>query len=175
MIIFIPGVLISLVTFPGVIMHEISHRFMCDLFHVPVYEIGYFNIFSKTAGHVQHGHVEKLKHNLMISLAPLFFNSILCMLLTLPFNSMLIIPVWTKSYFTPLYLILWWIGISMGANAFPSNQDVNNVIMAAEDNTYFSLRLLSYIIRLLNLLSTFWMSFIYALGISFILPIVLFR
>ncbi len=114
------GEFIALITFPGVIILEISHRFMCDVFKVPVYKIDYFNLFSEKSGPVQHEQIHKLRHNLIIALEPLLFNSILCMLFTLPFISLITIQVHPDTYFMPLYLLLAWIGKSMHANAFPA-------------------------------------------------------
>ncbi|MGE0009671.1 MAG: hypothetical protein AB7F19_03945 [Candidatus Babeliales bacterium] len=175
MIFFIPGEFIALLTFPGIIMHEISHRFMCDVFNIPVYEVNYFKIFSKTAGHVLHGRIVNVKHNVLVALAPLFFNSIICILFTFPLTSVFWCRLHPYSALTPLYIFLWWIGISAGAQAFPSNQDVNNVITAAEDNSHFGLKFLSYVIRILNFLSALWLSFLYAILISLILPTLIFH
>ena len=38
----IPGFIISLVTFPGVIVHELAHQIFCMLMKVPVYDVKYF-------------------------------------------------------------------------------------------------------------------------------------
>ena len=51
----IPGWLISLVTFPGVVVHEAAHRFFCDVTDTPVYEVSYFRPRGKPAGYVIHG------------------------------------------------------------------------------------------------------------------------
>ncbi len=40
----IPGVLISLVTFPGVVIHELAHQLFCMLCGLKVYEVKYFQI-----------------------------------------------------------------------------------------------------------------------------------
>lgn len=172
---YIPGEFIALVTFPGVIMHEISHRFMCDVFNVPVYEVNYFKLFSKNAGHVMHGRIENVRQNVLIALAPLFFNSIVCILFTFPLTSLFWCSVRPNSALIPLYAFLWWVGMSAGAQSFPSNQDVNSVLTAAEDSESFGLRFISYFIRLLNFLSAFWLSFGYALLLSFILPSIFFQ
>ena len=38
----IPGPIIALLTFPGVIVHEFAHKLFCDIFNVPVYYVNYF-------------------------------------------------------------------------------------------------------------------------------------
>ena len=137
MMISIPGEIIALLTFPGVIMHEISHRLMCDIFKIPVYEVNYFNMGSKTVGYVKHHPTNNLAHTLWVGLAPLFFNSILCMLFTFPFNAALYIT--GESIPTFFNTLLWWVGISLGANAFPSNQDIANALSIVEENNFSKL------------------------------------
>ena len=38
----IPGFVISIITFPGVIVHELAHQLFCRWCKVPVYEVKYF-------------------------------------------------------------------------------------------------------------------------------------
>lgn len=40
--IIIPGFLISLLTFPGVMVHEFAHQLFCRIMRVPVYDVVYF-------------------------------------------------------------------------------------------------------------------------------------
>ena len=44
----IPGFLISFVTFPGVIMHELGHQVACWLSKVAVFNVKYFQFNAKT-------------------------------------------------------------------------------------------------------------------------------
>jgi hypothetical protein len=170
---FIPGELIALLTFPGVVMHEIAHRFMCDILRVPVYSIKYFSIGNTRAGYVYHHKTDNIYHDLLIGLAPLFINSFFCMLFTLPYSASLNITGDGISNYSNQFL--WWIGISMGANAFPSNQDVSNVLSNAQkSNVSYGIHLLCDIIKLLNWLRFIWMDFIYAFAISYILPYLIF-
>lgn len=179
MIFFIPGQLLSLLTFPGVIMHEISHRFMCDIFEVPVYRAFYFIPFSKQAGAVFHERVYNFGQHLVIAMAPLLFNTLFCMLFTLPLAASQYImsnsfaEVGTSvSHYGTLYSILWWVGISMGANAFPSNHDIEQVRNVAPQS--MSIGLLTSIVQFLNFLRVVWISFLYAYGVSLVLPALIF-
>lgn len=139
MFIFIPGELIALVTFPGVIIHEISHRFFCDLYNVAVYEINYFRPLSKRAGHVLHMPTKNFYHAFFIACAPLIINSIVCMLLTFPcacraYLGTSFIEDMTSS-FSFLYGIMTWIGFSAGWNAMPSDHDVSGLLKLAESES----------------------------------------
>ena len=171
--IFIPGPLIAALTFPGVIMHEVAHRFMCDLLHVPVYGANYFSIGSTRAGYVSHQKTDNVIHVLLISFAPLFINSFFCMLFTLPYSSTIHIAGEGINNFANGFL--WWVGMSMGINAFPSNQDTDNALSAAEENGgSFIIWLLCSLMKVLNFLSRIWIDFAYAYGVSLILPRLIF-
>lgn len=132
MIIYIPGWLSTYLTFPGVILHEISHRLMCDLLVVPVYEIRYFDFDSERAGHVIHGKTRDTFDSLLISVAPLFINSLICLILIFPFCASLYIidapipHIYSNSsnFFS---IILLWLGFSALVHAKPSNQDMESV------------------------------------------------
>ncbi|MCL5876036.1 MAG: metalloprotease family protein [Candidatus Dependentiae bacterium] len=169
--IFIPGELIAMVTFPGIILHEIAHRFVCDIFKIPVYEVMYFEMDSSRAGHVIHQKVDSVTKNFLIAVAPLLFNTVVCMIFTFPYSS--------ASYITgdsiPNFFsaILWWIGMSAGINAFPSNQDVANLSCSEEETTFFA-GLVQLIVQCLNFLRRVWLDFLYAYGISLILPYLIF-
>jgi len=58
-----------------------------------------------------------------------------------------------------------WLGISFGAHAFPSNQDMDNVRQFGKQEHYavslFS-NLLYYLMVVLNFASRFWLDFVYA-------------
>lgn len=172
MLIKIPGEFIALFTFPGVVIHEISHRLLCDIFKVPVFEVNYFNMETERVGFVRHQHTDKLMHNLLIGLAPLFINTVLCMILTFPLSAtMYITGEAIPNFFN---IVLWWIGFSIGVHAFPSDQDLAYVALIAQERNILVLTWICSGIRFLNSLSQIWINFIYALLISFILPYIIF-
>ena len=170
----IPGELIALITFPGVIMHEIAHKFMCDILRVPVYDVNYFSINSARAGYVCHHETQNITYDLLIGLAPLFINSFFCMLFTLPYAASMNITGDGISHYPSMFL--WWIGLSIGANAFPSDQDVQNVLSTKgrRKDAPWIVHITCDFVKLLNLLRFVWIDFIYAIIISSILPYFIF-
>jgi hypothetical protein len=169
----ISGPAFALLTFPGVIMHEIAHRFMCDILQIPVYDINYFSGGDTQAGHVCHYKTDNVNHDLLIGFAPLIINSLFCMLFTLPYSSTLMITKAGIVHYPSMFL--WWVGLSIGAHAFPSNHDLHDGwIKLQETNSSLILRSLCSIIKLLNRLSFFWVDMIYAVMLSIILPLIIF-
>jgi len=131
MIFFIPGELISILTFPGVMIHEIAHRLFCDLFNVDVYQVCYFAPGNKTAGHVIHRKTESFFVSWCIGIAPLIINSLVCMLLAFPYGCANILGLECialhGTFLTGVHLVIRWIGLSAGFNAFPSLQDIEGL------------------------------------------------
>lgn len=113
--------LFSLLTFPGVILHEFAHKRVCRLYGIPVYKMVYFR-FGNPAGYVLHGDPDNYRQRLGIALGPLILNSFLAILLGF-------LVSWFK--ITDLErLILIWLAISVGMHSFPSNQDMANILAA---------------------------------------------
>ena len=81
---FIPGFIISILTFPGIIIHELGHYIFCRLRKVPVYEVKFFQIHLNTAGYVIHKEPDDFTSVLLISIGPLLVNTILCLIVAVP-------------------------------------------------------------------------------------------
>ena len=73
---FIPGILIAIVTFPGVIVHELAHQIFCNIRRVPIYEVKYFQ-FKSPCGYVIHEKSDNVFTNFIISVGPFFVNTLL--------------------------------------------------------------------------------------------------
>lgn len=170
--------LIAIVTFPGVIVHEIAHRLFCDLAEVPVYEVSYFR-FGNPSGYVVHGPVKGIKAAFLIAMGPFFVNSLLCVAFTLPVS----LPYYIlTSGVSVVQGILMWLGISIGMHAFPSNEDMTNLKQSLKDGsiqgvTGFLISLVAGIavafFVVANFLRRVWFDLIYAIAISIIVPAIL--
>ena len=169
---FIPGWLISLLTFPGVIAHEIAHRLFCDIAKVPVYKVCYFRI-GNPAGYVIHGPVKGLKSSFLISIGPLIINTILCALLT--FSATFPIFILEAENYSVVFMILMWAGFSIGMHAFPSNDDMENFVQEVKNAKQGGILLIfakffAGLLKIANALRVIWFDAIYAFGISMLLP-----
>ncbi len=176
----LPGWLIALLTCPGIVIHEIAHRFFCDILGVKVYAICYFAFGSEdTVGCVLHEASTTMRQAFWISLGPLIINTLICALFTFPLmaSQFLVGDFMSRSTFPLLgYLFLAWIGFSAGAHAFPSDRDLSNVLETAKElnvtPSLFTLVLIRLIIGL-NFLESLYISFLYAYGVSLLLPYIL--
>ena len=183
---FIPGILISILTFPGVIVHELSHQLFCYLRHVPVYNVKYFQ-FKNPSGYVVHEPTDNPLTTLIISIGPFIVNTLLGALLLFPasiemnefgalgwllgngINSPAILH-------TLIMLISYWLGLSILMHAFPSTGDaqvlVNNILKNKNVHFFFKI-LVAPIIGLIYIGafgSMFWLDLGYALVVAAFLP-----
>ena len=170
----IPGQLVSLATFPGVIVHEAAHMWFCKLRNVAVFDVCFFRI-GNPAGYVVHEEIKDFNTALMVSLGPLIVNSLLCIFICFPaFLPMRIFGVTSiLSYF------LLWLGISIGMHAFPSSGDGYALYQNAKKSASSGniLAILSFplvlLIYLANIGRIFWLDYLYGAAIGLGLPTLL--
>lgn len=170
---FIPGWLIEILTFPGVIVHEIAHRIFCHLSGTPVYDVRYFKPLAKPAGYVVHGHPDNLRSAFLISAGPLIVNTILCAILGIVGS--LQILVLDNEHADGTHIVIFWLAISIGAHAFPSNHDAREFVARVEQDRgsgllYFTAKGFSGLLAIANALRVIWFDMIYALVVSMSLP-----
>jgi hypothetical protein len=173
---FIPGQLIALATFPGVIVHEFAHMFFCRIRNVTVLDACYFQ-FANPAGYVIHERTTNFYSTFLISLGPFFVNTLLCFLICFPAY----VPI---SYFDigqPLSYALMWLGLSIGMHAIPSTQDANNMWEDAKTHVK-SLNVLAILtfplviaIYIFNVLRVIWADLGYGILIGVGLPSLIFE
>lgn len=122
----IPGFLVALLTFPGVIVHEWAHEQCCVRFGVPVYEVVYFQ-FGSPPGYVAHGEPRSFRASFAISGAPFLVNSALAVLLAVPLPTLQSgASGATVDVGLPTVLLVW-LALSVGMHAIPSSGDARSV------------------------------------------------
>lgn len=107
------GWCLTLATFPGVILREVSHKVTCDLSGTEVFEAMYFR-WRYPVSYVLHARVSRYRYLWLHAIAPLAMNSACAVALFLP-------HVFGASG-TVDFLSLW-LGFSCAANAFPDEGD----------------------------------------------------
>ena len=167
---FIPGILITLLTFPGVIVHELAHQFFCRLYKVPVFKVVYFRM-GNPAGYVLHEAPQRHWQTIMISIGPFIFNTIVGALVALPAA----MPVFKFDHGGPLDYLLIYLGVSIAMHAFPSTGDAANIWkMMKNAETSWWVKLIGYpvvgLIYLGSLGSFFWLDLFYGIGVAVGLP-----
>lgn len=167
---FIRGIALALLTFPGVIVHELAHQLFCRWYKVPVFNVVYFQLKSPV-GYVHHEKPKSRLQMVMISIGPFFINTIVGALIALPAA----MPVFALDNAGPLDYFLIYLGVSIAMHAFPSRGDAANVLeIAKSKETPRWLRILSYpivgMIYLCSLGSMFWLDILYGIGVAVGIP-----
>lgn len=173
---------------PGILMHEIAHQLACDLLHVPVSKVNYFTLRPEekivkhnntTIKFIYFGYVihkrPTFRKQIIISFAPLIFNTLLCMIFTLPLASKVYIGC--KPPFRDY--AVGWLGFAFGYHAFPSFLDIANIYNVARENNASHATLSRYVklLKLFHLLNGIKIVFssLYVYYIAKILPLFFFR
>lgn len=159
---FIPGWLISMFTFPGVILHEWAHEFFCKRLGVAVHEVKYFQLGKKVAGYVKHEIPTTYKQTFWISIGPLLVNSLAAIAISFV-ASQTVSGGW-------LWCVLFWLAISAGMHSFPSDHDMSHIASASKsaiDNGGSFLHYLAFpfvwLVKIANVLRVIWFDAIWAI------------
>jgi len=168
---FIPGSLISAITFPGVVIHELAHQLFCRFFNIPVFEVCYFR-FGNPAGYVIHGESENWVHQVLVSAGPFFINSLLGALLTFP-SALRIFEF--NGATTPIDGVLMWFGISIAMHSIPSTGDAKSMWAAVSGKRVPIIAKLCVspvvgLIFILSVGSVLWLDLLYGVAVSLALP-----
>jgi len=161
---FIPGILISIATFPGVIVHEFAHQLFCRLTRVAVFKVVYFQ-FQNPVGYVLHEIPNEKWKSVLISVGPFFVNTIVGAVIAMPAA----IPVFKFHETNPLYYLLIWLGVSIAMHAFPSTGDAQSMWNSVSEGKSFTKYLVMPIVGLIYLGalgSMFWLDLIYGAGVA---------
>lgn len=167
----IPGELIALLTFPGVIVHEAAHMLFCKWGRVPIFDVCFFR-FGNPAGYVTHEPPKNFSLSFLISVGPFIVNSLLCIILCFP----AFVPVRIFNRPDPISYFLLWLGLSIGMHAFPSTGDAKVLWRQAGEAAKRGnlLAILSYplvvVIYVANLGRFFWLDLMYGAAIGLALP-----
>ncbi|MFB9842658.1 DUF3267 domain-containing protein [Mucilaginibacter ginsenosidivorans] len=167
---FVPGILITIATFPGVIVHELAHQLFCRWFKIPVFRVVYFRA-GNPAGYVQHEIISNKWHSMMISVGPFFVNTILGALIAFPAA----MPVFVFNNANPLDYLLIYLGVSIAMHAFPSTGDAKSILNdLKEPETPVWVKIVGYpvigLIYVGSLGSFFWLDLIYGGAVAVGLP-----
>ena len=174
---FIPGFVISLATFPGVIVHEAAHMLFCRIFKLAIFDVCFFRVGKNPAGYVIHQSTENFTATFFVALGPFFVNTALCIV----FCSAAFLPVWELHVEDPLAYFFYWLGLSMGMHAFPSTQDLKGIwalapLKAKQGNL---LAILSFpivaILYVLNFGRVIWADLGYGIAVGILAPLAIFR
>jgi len=154
------GWFVALITFPGIIIHELAHKLLCDFTGVPVYKVCYFRL-GNPPGYVVHGSINRYWQALFITTAPFTINTAIAFVLyALAFT----VTGGIATY------ILVWLGISIAMHSFPSSEDADGLWRYSRKAVWRDpLALAGFpivgLIKLSRVLRIIWFDLIYAVAL----------
>lgn len=172
---FIPGILISILTFPGIIVHELAHQLFCRWFKIPVFDVCYVR-FENPMGYVVHEKSNKGYQTILISIGPFIINTVIAFLVAFPAAMQF---KFDDANFLDYILI--YLGVSIGSHAFPSTGDAQSLwesVMQSGEHTLFTKIIVAPIVGFIYigaLGSFFWLDFAYGFFVSLGLPYIILK
>lgn len=168
------GQVITILTFPGVVVHEMAHMLLCRLTGTRVLKVRLFRL-GNPAGYVMHERPRGAWKTLLISTGPFFLNTVAGFLIGLS-ASLLRERATTNGIAVRLLLV--WLAVSVAMHAFPSTGDARAVWGTVRDRSCPILLKLAAVplagfIYLGALGSAFWLDLLYALTVAIGLPLAL--
>ena len=169
------GLVVSIVTFPGVIVHELAHVLFCRVARVAVFDVCYFRI-GRTAGYVLHEPPPSPGHALLIAIGPLLVNTLLGALIALPAA----IPVLRLDTSSPFDYLSLWLGVSIAMHAFPSTEDAKRLWRSVvAGNADYAWKLVAAPLAILSYVGAigrfFWLDLAYGVAVALFLPALMVR
>jgi Putative zincin peptidase len=116
----IPGFIITWLTFPGVVIHELAHQAFCIWTGTRVIKVCYFR-FGNPAGYVLHEVPSSTWKHILIGIGPLFINT------AAGFGLGLAAEPFRSTGDDVLYGILIWLAVAVAMHSFPSTGDAQSI------------------------------------------------
>jgi hypothetical protein len=165
----VPGFIITWITFPGVMVHELAHQLFCIWTKTRVIKVCYFR-FGNPAGYVIHEVPNSTWHHILIGIGPLFVNTLLGFTLGILIAS----HHWARDD-EPIRLACLWLAVSIAMHSFPSTGDAKSIWRALwKRKSPFLAKLLGtplvIIIYAGAFGSVFWLDALYGLGVAIAVP-----
>ena len=175
----IPGFEISIITFPGVIVHELAHQLFCRWCKVPVYEVKYFQC-KNPCGYVIHEATTSPMKNFLTAMGPFFVNTLLGMLIVTPASLEILyfegVSNQISGIVSVVNVILFWVGVSILMHAFPSTGDAQALYQSVLKNPDVPIIAKILVAPFIGLIyvgafgSVFWLDLVYAVAVAMLVP-----
>lgn len=169
---FIPGFVVSLLSFPGVISHEYAHKLACEWRNIHVRDVVYFQLGSP-AGYVRHQTPRRQVDAFWITTAPFFVNTLLALNVGLIVGTLSPTLLPENHVMLAVSYVLLWIGASAGMHAFPSSGDAQTLWSLTKQNWrsslsgFFSVPLV-LLMYIAHYLSYAWLNVAYGAGLVYL-------
>lgn len=116
------GVLLTTLTFPGVMVREAAHLFFVRRAKLAIFGVRFLSL-TPPYGYVQHEPASHFRLALLEVLGPFCVNSTLCVL----FCAAAYLPIWQLQIYDLEAYFFYWLGLSLGVQAFPAREELKHL------------------------------------------------
>ena len=168
--------LLTIVTFPGVVVRVAVQLAMCRIFKLAIFEVRFLQL-KPPFGYVHYERSERFFEEACVTLGPFLFNSTLCLL----FCAAAYLPMWELKIFDPLGYLFYWLGLSLGMHALPLRGDLRHFwrVTAAAAKRGNPLAIVAFpllaAIRLVDLGRLLLADMAYGVALGLLLPLAVYR
>ncbi len=165
---------LTILTFPGVIVHELAHVLACLSTGTRVIKVRLFRL-GNPAGYVMHEKPFGAWKTILIGTGPFFVNTVAGFLIAL---SASLLRDGGTSTAVAMHVVLIWLAISLAVHSFPSTGDARSIWGTVRDRTCpvpvkIAAVPVAGFIYLGALGSMFWLDLVYALAVTIGAPLAL--
>jgi hypothetical protein len=167
---------LSYITFPGVIIHEYAHAWACRWLGIRVIKVCYLRL-GNPLGYVLHERPEFALQHIMVAIAPFFVSTVLALAVSLAASALFAGHVLMEFHEVVPPTALW-LSFSIALHAFPSSGDADALwdeFRSREVGIVAKLLLAPVVglIRLTGLGSQVWLDALYAILVVAVPPLVM--
>lgn len=168
--------LLSYLTFPGIIAHEFAHAWACRRLGIRVEKVCYLR-FGNPLGYVLHERPPSALQHIMVAVAPFFLSTLLALIFSFS-ACLLIVSGAAPEIRDSGTLLAAWCSFSLALHAFPSSGDADALwadVKNPQIGILAKLLLLPVvgIIRLAQRGTRYWLDILFALTIVGLPPVLL--
>lgn len=167
---YIPDIIISIATFPGIIIHRISQLLFCRISRIAVSDVGHFKS-SNPRGYIVHEQPKDIYQLILLTIGPFLFNTLLGAFIAVSSS----IPILERGSDNPMDYLLLWLGISIAMHAFPNRKNIKNIwsIMKSETSSILT-KVICFpfvlVIYIFSIGSYIWLDLVYGYCVVLFIP-----
>jgi len=168
--------IVSLVTFPGVVLHEYAHAWACRRLGIRVLKVCYLRL-GNPLGYVLHEQPEYAVQHIMVAVAPFFVSTATALTVSLLVSLLAASPM-DAEFRDLVTLVGAWLSFSMALHAFPSSGDGDALWkdVTSPGVSFFAKLLLAPVVGLIRICqagAAVWLHALFAVGVVALPPVTL--
>jgi hypothetical protein len=166
--------ILSYITFPGIVAHEFAHAWACRRLGIRVHKVCYLRL-GNPMGYVLHEQPQYAFQHIMVAVAPFFVSTALGLAISLA-ACLLGRSTAYPEIRAAVTLGMIWIGFSCALHAFPSSGDADALWndVRNSDVGFFAKLLLAPVVGLIRLAqigARLWLDVLFALAVVALPPV----